>query len=178
MSKKPTHWRLMRNWGMIIGSVIIAIAIIFCLVQPYSPLALTLAKINRAPINFSDFFYVPIFCFLWNIFFIITEKFWDNLFATKNAQYEATIPALQIWAKIVFKNSATSSYKPEIVDYVYVYDVLSITFETRDGRRLVFPVTQEQYGLYLENDTGILTYKVIEGKLIFINFERQTQPSQ
>jgi len=116
---------------------------------------------------------VPIFCFLWNIFFIITEKAWDNSFATKKAQYEATIPTLQIWAKIVFKNSATSSYKPEIVDYVYVYDVLSITFETQDRKRLVFPVTQEQYGLYFENDTGILTYKVVEGKLIFIDFERQ-----
>ena len=108
--------------------------------------------------------------------FIIIRKVTNSIRVTSSAKTIANAPVTKINAKVILKNSTTNSHHPSFQDYVYVYDSLTITFETQDGRRLVFSVTQEQYSLYLENDTGILSYKEHNGQLSFINFERQVQP--
>ena len=58
-----------------------------------------------------------------------------------------------------------------------VVSIHTITFEFENKSRIVLHVQLQQYNQILENDIGILTYKENQGQLIFINFERQMQPS-
>ena len=164
MGNKSINWRKIQIAGSIIGTIVIVGAVIYCVQNPSANFAILLADFMGGPINYG------------HISFAI-RNIYEKSNAKKQSQNEAEIPGLKIWAKVVLKNSATTSHRPYLQDAVYVYDTFSITFETTDGRRLVFPLTQEQYGMYLEGDTGILTYKEINGQLTFISFERQMQPS-
>lgn len=163
--------------GAIIGSLLLFALTIFSINNPASEMAY-LAYRLVGPLNYGHAIALPLaFSFLWTMTFIIIRKVTNSIKVTSTAKTIANTPEIKIMAKVILKNSTTNSHHPSFQDYVYVYDSLTITFETQNGRRLVFPVMQEQYALYLENDTGILTYKEHNGQLTFVNFERQTQPS-
>lgn len=177
MGNKSINWRKIQIAGSIIGTIVIVGAVIYCVQNPSANFAILLADFMGGPINYGHISFVLIYYLLWALLLAAIRNIYEKSNAKKQSQNEAEIPGLKIWAKVVLKNSATTSHRPYLQDAVYVYDTFSITFETTDGRRLVFPLTQEQYGMYLEGDTGILTYKEINGQLTFISFERQMQPS-
>ena len=178
MGKKYFDW-LVITWivGSIIGIIALIISVVFCDANPRSEYALFLGRII-GPVDFGYIIALPLgFFIVWTVIMVIIRNLSNKIKNQSTTNTIAQTPASIIPAKVVLKNSATTSHRPSIQDYVYVYDTFSITFEATDGRRLVFPVTQEQYSMYLEGDTGILTYKENQGHLIFINFERQMQPS-
>ena len=179
MGNKSINWRKVLIIGLMVGIVGITASSIFCITQPQTAFAKVITKIIGEQISFGNLIsYLILFSFFWSVIIEIIKKIYEKLNAQKQFSFEANIPGLKVFAKVIIKNSVTTSQKAYWeAKYVYVFDSLTITFETTDGRRLVFPVTQEQYGMYLEGDTGILTYKEINGQLTFINFERQIQPS-
>ena len=177
MSKKPINWSLISKLIFSVIAVSFAFLIVFCVNNPKSELALSAYKFIGEPVSYVHLMWIIGIYFIWAFLSSFIRDSYEKHNLKKQSKNKATSPEIRVHAKIVTKNSVTNSYHPDLLEYVYVYDNLTITFETQDGKRLVFPVTQEQYGLYLENDTGILSYKECEGQLIFINFERQAQPS-
>lgn len=174
MNKKYDSIVIVWIVGGIIGIILSFILVIVCSNNPESELTLCLGKII-GPIDYSYIIAIPIGYFLiWTIFFTIIRKISNAIQTTQKTKIITNTPVSKVPAKVIFKSSATTSTHKHVSNtWLSVYDVLSITFEMQNGKRLVFPVTQEQYGLYLENDTGILTYKENDNQLIFINFERQ-----
>ena len=179
MGKKYFDW-LVITWivGSIIGIIALIISVVFCDANPRSEYALFLGRII-GPVDFGYIIALPLgFFIVWTVIMVIIRNLSNKIKNQSTANTIAQTSESIIPAKIVFKNLATkSTHHYASNTWLSVYDVFSITFEATDGRRLVFPVTQEQYGMYLEGDTGILTYKEINGQLTFINFERQIQPS-
>lgn len=177
MSKKPINWSLISKLIFSVIAISFAFLIVFCVNNPKSELALSAYKFIGEPVSYVHLMWILGIYFIWAFLSSFIRDSYEKYNLKKQSKNKATLPEMRVYAKIVTKNSVTNSYHPDLLEYVYVYDNLTITFETQDGKRLVFPVTQEQYSLYLENDTGILSYKECDGQLIFINFERQAQPS-
>lgn len=177
MDKKPVNWPLIWKLGTFVIAISVAILIIFCVNNPQSELALKVYEFTGEKVSYAHLIWFIPFYFLWGFIFARIKESHEVHSSKKQSKNAEKSPNIQTHAKVICKNSVATSYRPGMQDYVYVYDTLSITFETQDGRRLVFSVTQEQYSQYLENDIGVLSYKECDGQLFFINFERQAQPS-
>ena len=180
MGKKQKNYFFIWLIGLILGIILVIISVFYCVSNPGSPYAHALSRFF-GPIAYTEILTISIwFFFGWSVLIMIIRTLIEKKATATKYNTIETLPEIKVPAKVIFKNSTTTStqeYSAEIGANVVttVHDVLAVTFETQEGRRLVFPVTQEQYSLYLENDTGILSYKEYDGQLIFINFERQVE---
>lgn len=179
MSKKFNNW--LRIWilGLIFGTILAAVIGLIAASNQQSSYALFLTKIFGSNLYLAyivhSIFTIDL---IWTILLVIIKHVFDK-FNTKNVQHSIQeLPLVKISTKVILKNIDRISDYDILASQYALVPVYNITFEASDGRRFAFQTNQNVYNQILENDTGILTYKENNGQLIFINFERQIQPSQ
>lgn len=179
MSKKLNNWHRVWIAGMIIITIAITVSVIISVAYPQSSFASLVSNVlgKGAPINYSHITSVLIYCLIWSFALVIVKFIVEKFTSTIKKQNIENLPNIRVCAKVVSKNiDRISEYNVLASQYALV-PIYNMTFEASDGRRFTFQINHNSYNQILEDDIGILTYKENADQLIFVCFERQTQPS-
>ena len=84
---------------------------------------------------------------------------------SEESRKKANAPDVVVHAKVISKASHVSG--PNVSTRKYV------SFEF-DNRRENFEVDISQFNAVVENETGVLTYKEIDNRFVYIDFKRDT----
>ena len=111
------------------------------------------------------------------IFWFISGLFLMSVFS--DARKEEKAPKLVVHAKVFGKTVDTSGGGTSYVgNNLYASDKVItkhfVSFEF-NGHRKNFEVDVNQFNTIAENDSGMLTYKDFDNKLIFISFQRDAR---
>ena len=110
------------------------------------------------------------FCFLFLLKDIAIKQ--DNKRIAKVKEKIESIPTSTASATVVSKlHEKTVDGMAGVVNTKHSY---YIVFGFPDYRREKFVVDKKQYALVCEGDKGILSYKKLEGELLFVDFQPQS----
>jgi hypothetical protein len=115
---------------------------------------------------FDDFMFTAVPFFVFTVFAVIIMIFLTSLakgisqYVRNNRTPEETIPARLI-AKRIHTWGGHGNMRAHTSYYA--------TFETEKGERIEFSASGQFYGMHVEGDSGMLTYRGTR----FINFERE-----
>ncbi len=179
MGKKFNNWHRIWIVGMIIITIVVVVSVIISVANPQSSFSLFVSNIinKGAPISYSHIASVLIYCLIWSVILLIIKFIVEKFVSSIEKQNIENLPNINVSTKVVSKNIDRISEYDVLASQYALVPIYNITFEASDGRRFAFQIDQNFYNQILENDTGILTYKENAGQLIFVNFERQSQPS-
>lgn len=179
MGKKFNNWHRIWIAGMIIITIVVVVSVVISVINPQSSFALFVSNTigKGAPVNYSHITSVLLYCLIWSFGLLIIKFIVEKFTSTIEKQNIENLPNIRISTKVVSKNIDRISEYDVLASQYALVPVYNITFEASDGKRFTFQIDQNSYNQILENDTGILTYKENVDQLIFINFERQAQPS-
>ncbi|MCL2827894.1 MAG: DUF2500 domain-containing protein [Oscillospiraceae bacterium] len=110
-------------------------------------------------------FALPVFFIFFLLFLGCTV---GSMAVLKKEKRIENLPALTGNAKIISKNINVTGSK------YYTGTRYYITFELADGTRTVLNTSLQQYGLVLEGESGVLSYKEYGKTTKFIGFQKTT----
>jgi lysylphosphatidylglycerol synthetase-like protein (DUF2156 family) len=102
----------------------------------------------------------PIFFML--IFFLIFSTIIFSIFrGVRTWSHNNAQPVLTVWAKVVTKRSSVSNHTHHHDNHTHHSHSTSyfVTFEVESGSRMELPVSDSEFGMLVEGDTGKLTFQ-------------------
>jgi len=110
---------------------------------------------------------------VWRIFLVALGVIWiiSGILGMVGSKGEKKSPTLTASAKVISKLS--EQRVSGMGNVVTTKNEYFVTFEFPDGNRKKITVDTTQYALIAEEDLGVLEYKNLNQRLIFVSFQRQ-----